>query len=67
MQKARQWAYGAAAYERLIITENGRSHQEERTCEDYLETTDERHENPTHQQGCMMCGDSKLYVLSDLF
>jgi len=70
MQRARQWAYGAAAYERLFITDNGRSHQEERTCEVYLETTNEWQfiaslRIPRTRQGCMMCVDGKLYVLSD--
>ena len=70
MQRARQWAYGAVAYERLFITDNGRSHQEERTCEVYLETTNEWQfiaslRIPRTRQGCMMCVDGKLYVLSD--
>lgn len=70
MQKARQWAYGAAAYGRLFITDNGRSCQEERTCEVYLETTNEWQfiaslRIARTRQGCMMCVDGKLYVLND--
>ena len=70
MQKARQWAYGAAAYGKLFVTDNGRSYQEERTCEVYLETTNEWQfiaslRIPRTRQGCMMCVDGKLYVLSD--
>lgn len=70
MQKARQWAYGAVAHGRLFITDNGKSYHEERTCEVYLETTNEWQfiaslRIPRTRQGCMMCVDGKLYVLND--
>ena len=69
MQEARQEAYGAAAYGRLFITDNGRSYQK-RTCEVYLESTNEWQfiaslRIPHTRQGSMMCADGKLYVLND--
>ena len=70
MQRARVRAYGAAAYGKIFITDNGESNRQDRTCEVYSETTNEWQfiaslKIPRTRQGCMMCVDGKLYVLDD--
>ena len=70
MQRASVWAYDAAAYGKIFVTDNGESNRKERTCEVYTETRNEWQliaslKIPRTRQGCMMCVDGKVYVLDD--